>query len=166
MDRLINWIIAHKVRTAMIVLVVAGSAGAMSGTRGSEPLAPSPPPFAGPLSTLPTGYPYAQSSEGPEASDPATIATPSGKSPSVQPTPPPEVPVVPSLVGMTDAASVPIAAAAGYTIRVVRWRLSTQTPGTVIAQHPKPGRTVEPGSTISLTLARADTPMGGGSPGP
>lgn len=162
MDKLINWIIAHKLRTGIIILIVAGTAGAMSASRAPSPLSPSPSSGGG----VPAFPPVSQSVKAPTgfgSPQPSVVATHHSKSPSVQPSPSPR-PLVPSLIGMTETESSQLAFASGLTIRVARWKLSSETPGTVIAQHPRAGKWAEPGETISITLSRADSAMGGGSP--
>jgi len=164
MDRLINWIIAHKLRTAVIVFVVAGGAGAMSAVLTNTTSSVSASPEPSPLPDQFQQWPLPTPSEDFASQSPSVMPSPKrSPSPSPYPSPSPEIPQVPSLLGMTESEYLVAAAAGGLTVKVVRWRVSAEVPGTVIAQHPKPGRSVEPGATVVLTLARADSPMGAGS---
>ncbi|MBM3660129.1 MAG: Stk1 family PASTA domain-containing Ser/Thr kinase [Actinobacteria bacterium] len=63
---------------------------------------------------------------------------------------------VPSVIGQPfDQASATLTAA-GFTVSRLDDELSTQTPGTVLAQDPTGGRLADQGSAITLTVAGAE----------
>ena len=79
-----------------------------------------------------------------------------------RPSPHPATAIVPSFLGMTKLASSQLATSTGFAINVAGWKPSLATPATVISQDPKAGRKAAWGTPISITLAKADSPMGGG----
>jgi serine/threonine-protein kinase len=60
---------------------------------------------------------------------------------------------VPSLVGMTWDQAKKTAEKVGLAVARAAFEASSQPDGTVLSQDPVPGRKVEPGTTIALTLA-------------
>lgn len=62
---------------------------------------------------------------------------------------------VPSLIGLTEAQARSDLINAGFVVNVVTLEDALATPGTVLAQTPRAGRKVPPGSLVTLTIAIA-----------
>lgn len=64
---------------------------------------------------------------------------------------------IPNLVGLTEAQARSDLINAGFVVNVVTQEDAVAAPGTVLAQTPRPGRKVAPGSLVTLTIAIPST---------
>lgn len=64
---------------------------------------------------------------------------------------------IPNLVGLSEAQARSDLINAGFVVNVVTQEDAIAAPGTVLAQTPRPGRKVAPGSLVTLTVAIPST---------
>jgi beta-lactam-binding protein with PASTA domain len=91
------------------------------------------------ISTSPAAFTVAQ------LGSPVTVFVSSGPAPVK----------VPDVVGQSQSSAEATLTNAGLTVGAIAQRVSTQTPGTVIAQSPQRGGSVSSGSSVELVVAKA-----------
>lgn len=93
----------------------------------------------------------------------STVTTPASETGPVTPPPTPQPPAsqqeeIPDVVGLRVASARALLEDAGFEVRVTR-QSSDRPPGEVLAQKPAAGGPLEPGETVTLTVARQARPV-------